>query len=234
MAKTVRKIQPAKNNQKKRKGCITKECSVKLHKMSESFIRRWLKPNTFSINIGIKNNRLQANNVEISSVSPSVFNIDVRIKHGNLLINEQNFRAADTSPVSIIPVQKQPVQHIEKTLIQLVNESWAETLREHKKSKFILKENDIIMGKMKGYSPWPGKIISFTKNRKRAQIYFYGTHNTGGVHVNEMAPYDNSRGVIRLQLLRILLGFTKGILEVETETNIPREFSMTNKVEALK
>lgn len=234
MAKTAQKILSVKKIQKKRKGCITKECSIKLHKMSESFIRRWLKPNTFSINIEIKKDRLKANNVEISSVLPSVFNIGVRINHGNLLINEQNFHATDKTSASICPVKRHPVQHIKKTLIELVKESWAVTLRENKNAKLILKENDIIMAKMKGYSAWPGKIISFTKNKKRALIYFYGTHDKGSVDVNEMALFEHSHKVIRLQLLRILDGFKKGILEVESEIKVPRELSITNKVEAVK
>lgn len=224
-----------KANQKKKERCIMKECTVKLNRMSDSFICHWLnKPNTYSVNIDIKGDRLKANNIEISSASPLVFDIGIKINQGKMFIGESKSAAEKTArPVETL-VQSTSEKHMAKTVTQLVNDTWKISVREKKQSKIILKENDIVMAKMRGYSPWPGKIISFTKNLKRAEIYFYGSHNKGSVDVNDMVLFENSHKVIRLQLLRVLSNFTKGILEVEIEMNVPREMSITNSMNALK
>lgn len=88
----------------KNKSRTMKECTVKLNVMNKSFIRQWLKPNqskTYAINIKIKNDRLKANNVHISSVSSTSFDIGIQIKRGKLLIEEPNTHVAETiaSPV---------------------------------------------------------------------------------------------------------------------------------------
>lgn len=231
----VKKVQ-FKTNQKKHRRFIMKECTVKLNRMTDSFISHWLnEPNTYTIDIQIKNHRLVANNVEIpsTSASPSIFDIGIQIKHGNMMVSKSKSIAAEESirPVKATTTsEKQMV----KTLVQLANDSWKEILRKNKQSKIVFKANDIVMAKMRGYSPWPSKIISFTKNLKRAEVYFYGTHNKGTVDVNEIAPFENSYRTIRLQLLRVLTCFKKGILEVELEMNIPIELSITNETNSIR
>lgn len=233
---SVKKVE-FKTNQKKKGNCSTKECTVKLDRMSESFIRSWLKPNTHGNNIKIRSDQLKTNNAVIASASPSVSDIGIQTKKGNMFIAETKPIVAEKAVSSVktnTPVQQSKSdKHIVKTLIQLVNESWKEIVRQKKQSKIILKENDIIMAKMKGYSPWPGKIVSFSKNRKRAEVYFYGSHNKGSVDVNDMVLFEDSHKVIRFQLLRVLSEFKKGILEVEYEMNVPNESSITNEMNAI-
>lgn len=223
---------------KKKSNSILKECVVKLNKMDDSFLKRWLEPlepaASFTFDVKIKNDRLKINQTEIRSVSPSVFNICLQIRRGAISIKPSieldQFVEGDASPV-----KNKSNKNIAKTLNQLMNENWVQTKREKKLSKVILEENDIVMAKMKGYSPWPGKIISFTKTRKSAQVYFYGSHNKGSVEEAEIALFEDSHKVIRLQLLRpLLIDFCKGIREVEIEMQIPAELSIMNEPSALK
>nr|XP_015922253.1 putative oxidoreductase GLYR1 [Parasteatoda tepidariorum] len=41
---------------------------------------------------------------------------------------------------------------------------------------------------MKGYPPWPGKIIGAKKHR--FYVYFFGTENYGWVQVKDLYPYE--------------------------------------------
>lgn len=49
----------------------------------------------YSVNIEVKNDRLKANNVEIKSVAPSTFNVEIQIKNGKMLIVEPKSFAAE-------------------------------------------------------------------------------------------------------------------------------------------
>lgn len=87
---------------------------------------------------------------------------------------------------------------------------------------------------MKGFSAWPGQIISFTKSHTSAQIYFYGSHNIGRVDEAEIIPFNDAHQVIRLLLLRPnYFEFKKGIKEVEMKMNIPDNLSIINEERAL-
>lgn len=230
---SVKKVRFDDRIKKKKDNFKLKECIVKLDKMKNSFVQRWLNPPgaSFSFNIAIKNNVFKINGTEIEPVAPSVYDICLKISRGEISMEktiEKNIEMK-TSSTGI-----QTKQCITKTIIQLVNENWVQTKREKKSSKILLKENDLIMGKMKGYSPWPGKIICFSKNRKSAQVYFYGTHNQGSVLEAEMTLFQYSHDVIRLQLLRpLLIDFRKGIREAEIEMQIPDELSITREQRSL-
>lgn len=121
-----------------------------------------------------------------------------------------------------------------KSLSILIRENWAECKRKYKTTHSTLKEEDTIMAKMATYSPWPARIISFSSNRKRALVFFYGTANTGTVNVCEIIPFSECSNVIRLLLLRKISPFHKGIAQIERYMNVAPEFSLLKELYAIE
>lgn len=121
-----------------------------------------------------------------------------------------------------------------KILTDMNNIAWKKCKEEFKASGLIIERNAIVMAKMQTYSAWPAKIEDFSKDGKRAHLYFFGTHNTGTVGVSEIVPFYRGREVIRLLLLRRVGPLHLGILEVERLLKVPPEESLTNEVVAIK
>lgn len=86
---------------------------------------------------------------------------------------------------------------------------------------------------MKGYSPWPAKIISFTKDRKSAKCYFYGSNNNGSVKTDEIIPFKDGFDTIRLLKNFNLKDFEKGVREIENINDIPAHLSALREIDAL-
>lgn len=76
--------------------------------------------------------------------------------------------------------------------------------------------------------------MGYTKDKKRAQIYFFGTNNVGSVDAKEIVVFGQCKNVIRLLLLRTIGPFHKGILEVKTLLGIAEEHSLLKKTIALE
>lgn len=80
---------------------------------------------------------------------------------------------------------------------------------------------------MKGYHAWPGKVIQFT-SKTRAEIYFFGSHNTGKVEISQICLFNNCLSYIRRILNRDEPDFIKGIKEAEILYGILEKDSITN------
>lgn len=111
------------------------------------------------------------------------------------------------------------------TLLTIANSTFKTSVKEFRKTGIKLEIGDYVIARMKGYSPWPAKISSFTKNRCRALCYFYGSHNNGSVDINEIVPFSNGYDSIRLLMMRNLKDFQKGIRELEIVHGIPENLS---------
>lgn len=219
------------------------DCVVVLHNIDD-LLRKYKIPKfgqqskQFEIGLRIKDNKLTVINQNITVESDeNRFNLGIQIKNDEIIV-----QIPESSSV-----QREAVERIEylekghlrgnlprsKTLAELVNDMWKISKNHNKSQSVIFDIGQYVMAKMKSFSPWPANIIGFTKNRKRAQVYFYGTHNSGSVEVNEIALFQYSTEVVRMQLLRHLNFFEKGIKEIETELGIPAELSVTNHQNAL-
>lgn len=86
---------------------------------------------------------------------------------------------------------------------------------------------------MATYSPWPARIESFSTNKKRTTVQFFGDQTTGSVNSNEIVPFAICKNVIRLLLLRKLGPFHKAIVEVEKLLQVPPELSMLREDKAI-
>lgn len=93
---------------------------------------------------------------------------------------------------------------------------------------------DFMLARMRGYAPWPSKITDFTKDRKRAKCYFYGSHNNGSVDVNQIVPFADAYELIRLINMRKPVDFAKGVKEVEIENGISHELSSLRELQTIQ
>lgn len=121
-----------------------------------------------------------------------------------------------------------------KTLNSIISDTWKLCKKNFSGLNEPANIGDIVMAKLKTFSAWPGRVQGFTKDKKRAQIYFFGTDNTGSVNVNEIVAFAQSESVIRLLLLRMTGPFHKGILEVESILGVTHEFSLLRERNALE
>lgn len=85
--------------------------------------------------------------------------------------------------------------------------------------------DDLILGRMRGYPPWPARICSFTKDKRSASCYFYGACNNGPINVSKIVPFADAYEVIRLLAIRDPNNFKKGVRELELEIGIPEHLS---------
>lgn len=184
--------------------------------------------NQFHLNFQIKNDALT-----IDVIGERVNSRSVQTKHDDMQVK---LRRLQRKPISMAQIEgeKQSMQPVgklsrSKTIAELANDAWKLCKAQDKNRLMTFKEDQCVIAKMKSYAPWPSKILGFTKNRKKVHVYFYGTHNSGSVEINEITPFQYSDEVIRLLLLRNLEFFAKGIMEAEIQLGIPAELSITNR-----
>lgn len=82
------------------------------------------------------------------------------------------------------------------------------------------------MSKMSGYTPWPARVDGFSKNGRRMTCFFYGSHNTGCVDVDQAIPFNNGFEIIKLINMRNPRDFAKGVREIELQHGVPEELSV--------
>lgn len=51
------------------------------------------------------------------------------------------------------------------------------------------KEGDLVFAKIKGYKPWPGRILELKPGNK-AMVFFFGTYDKGLVLIKDMWLYN--------------------------------------------
>lgn len=190
--------------------------------------------------------RMTSNEYQIYSKSDQII-----VKNFSLKITDNTLELGDTTKKSHtgtfnISIRKRlselVMEHCEvlpkfstvKSLNQLIEGAWRSNKKGFLHSERLLKVDDIVIAKMRGYPPWPGQLASFTKNKKRASVYFFGTHNTGSVDVTEIVPIEFCHEVIRLLLLRKMGEFYKAVAETEVLLKVPDNLSLLKEVEALK
>lgn len=86
--------------------------------------------------------------------------------------------------------------------------------------------NSTVLAKMRSYSPWPAKLISFTD--KKAMVYFFGTNNHGNVPLENVVAFADTNELIRQLLLMKIKFFKRAVREAEVSRGIPIELSMLN------
>uniref|UniRef100_A0A6B2EBR0 Putative hepatoma-derived growth factor-related protein 2 n=1 Tax=Phlebotomus kandelakii TaxID=1109342 RepID=A0A6B2EBR0_9DIPT len=60
------------------------------------------------------------------------------------------------------------------------------------KKERAYKIGDLVFAKVKGYPPWPAKIVKLSGSKKY-NVYFYGTGETGYIKMEDLFPYAESK-----------------------------------------
>lgn len=157
--------------------------------------------NQFHLNFQIKNNALT-----IDVIDERVNSRSVQTKHDDMQVK---LRRLQRKPIFMAQIEgekqsmQQPAGKLSrsKTIAEMANDAWKLCKSQNKNRPMTFNEDQCVIAKMKSYAPWPAKVVGFTKNRKKVHVYFYGTHNSGSVKINEITPFQYSDEVIRLLLL---------------------------------
>lgn len=244
MAKTKKnppniKLRKVTNGNVKKYGI--KNCEVKLRRLTKRECESYSKSNiiiTKSFEIKIRGHSAEINGCkQNSSNNTFTFELkgrgaDVRLESSveQKKIQETNAKMAEPTVTSKICQTKTIAPKLlVKTLTVMINDAWTKSKREFKLSGLRAEQNRIVMAKMSGYSAWPGRIVDFTKNGKRAHIYFFGSNNNGSVSITEIVPFEQCHEVTRLLLLRKMGQFYRSVIEVERFLGIPDELSITRE-----
>lgn len=134
-----------------------------------------------------------------------------------------------TSPNAPIESIQNKDTLIGKALTEFINAKWRESKKEYRKTRNIIQIGDLVMAKMSTYSPWGSRVLSFTKNKQRATVCFFGEGLRGSVNVAEIVPFNRCTDVIRLLLLRKFSDFHKSIIEIERILGVPDHLSLLNE-----
>lgn len=213
----LNKVQSIKKGQNPFK---IKDCFVKLNRLDVTSALSLLRDTaniekTFNVDIKIHKNKITVKNQTLNFTKSKNANINLKIDRKDTL-----------QTMCSVPTASQV-----NTLSQLINIAWRKCKTDNKGAELTI--GQVVLSKMKGYSPWPGTVRGFTKNKKRVQILFFGTNNNGSDDVGETVSLELCHEVIRLLLLRPLPSFSKGIREAEVFLGIPDDQSITNQPEQL-
>lgn len=73
---------------------------------------------------------------------------------------------------------------------------------------------DLVFAKVKGYPPWPAKILKFEK--KKYNVYFYGTGETANVKMEDVFEYSNNKDKYATERMMKRKGFKEAIIQIES------------------
>lgn len=207
-----------------------KELSVKLHRMSPKEIAIYTTSDQIivkSMNIGIKNGLLSIGNKQINSPS-NVFDIELKINSSEIAVESDSSEANKLEAEKSKTVMRTNVQ----TLNSIIGIEWKRCKGEFGHNKIEI--GDIVLAKMSGYSPWPSRIEDFSKNRKRINVYFFGTNNRGSVNATEVVAFEHCFNLIRYLSFRKFSEFHKSVIEVETLLGIESHLSLLKECQAIQ
>lgn len=151
-------------------------------------------------------------------------------------IKRETRAKSGTSKVNSKKELEKPKKTVSKppSLQRIIDDTFESITKKFAESKKELNIGDIVLGRMRGYTPWAARICSFTKDKKSAGCYFYGSHNNGPVNTSKMVPFKDGFEVIRLIAIRDPYDFVKGIKEVELEIGIPDDRSCIKEQASIK
>lgn len=119
-------------------------------------------------------------------------------------------------------------------LIDLINAEFKSELHRFIESEQPLQIGDLVLARMRGYWPWPGRVENFSSNNKIVGCYFFGTHNRGPVGSKNVLPFVDASETVRLACVNPPDIYMKAIKEVEYECGVPEELSVLNALKCIK
>ncbi|ETN58932.1 hepatoma-derived GF [Anopheles darlingi] len=73
---------------------------------------------------------------------------------------------------------------------------------------------DLVFAKVKGYPPWPAKIMRIEK--AKYNVYFYGTGETANIKVEDLFPYEVSKEKFATEKIMKRKGFKEAMIQIES------------------
>lgn len=238
MAKRKLKLIEEKKGLLKVKKPQMKHCSVILQRLSRDVVDRYLrgqrKPEceiiNHKINVQINRNGMMMENSMIKN-SNNTFTIQLKVTSSGVTVLK--------SPSKLIShrvaISKNPSKLVVSKPINLshnIDILWQQSKNMLDKNK--LSVNDLIMTKIRGFLPWPSKVLEITKKKSFdvIKVEFYGAEpfeRFGFVKSNEVAYFKDCINLIKVILQRNPLKFMKGVKEVEVVLGLPESLSILNK-----
>lgn len=214
----VKKISKQKSSNK---AATKQQKSVSLEKLFERFEIKDCRVvlnsvTTRQVNIKLNKNSLNFNGKSVdptpadSNSNGLTFNLTYNVKL-NQLIDQCN---VVTTTKAFAP----------KSLAAESDCAWRAAKKCHGNTQLVA--GQIVVSKMRSYAPWPAQIRTFSKNFKRAEVFFFGTDNTGMVDVQQSVDIASAREVMRLLLLRQIPLYAKAVREAERVCGVPDELSL--------
>lgn len=119
-------------------------------------------------------------------------------------------------------------------LKDLIDAEFVKELQKFIESKQQLQIGDLVMARMKGYSPWPSRVENFSSNTKIVTCFFFGTHNYGPVGSKNIIPFILASETARLVCLCPPNAYIKAVKEIEYKSGVPDELSCLNTLKSIK
>lgn len=142
--------------------------------------------------------------------------------------------ALQIKPSEIVPPKSRATRSYNMpTIQQFITASFENQLQIYHKSGIQPKVGDAVLARMRGYDPWPARIIGLKNKNKNVECYFYGAHNSGSVGSKNIIPFVDAFETVRLVCLRNPKNFVKGIQEIEIEFGVPTELSCLKEFDAI-
>lgn len=225
--------------------------SIKLKRLSYDTIQHHLKGvNHHNINVSIHGNEMKIGNSTFKSMQ-NTFNVRLKVTStGVTVLKTSPPRDLSAEPIvsctpiarnlrpkpkldsnvdlAIVNVVPKSIVHKPSISNRNISNAWRMCKNSQEKNEFCV--NDIVMAKVRGFSPWPGKIIEIVKNR--IKIEFYGANVSekfGFVNRVELAFFKNCADLIHIILERNSLKellFRKGVKEAEIDCGVPEILSI--------
>lgn len=241
MAKTRSNSAESKNRLLKIKKPVLKTCTIRLRRLSANQIDSCERLHK-KISVSIHKNKLKLGDSTFKSRNLT-FNLHLKVTSTEVAI--LNERPEVTISPRKLRCREKFVSNTHLPIVKFVPKpivikprnctKWVDEWRKCK-NRDNFSVNDIVMGKVRGFLPWAGKIVEFIKKDKSeiVKIEFYGvdwTEKIGFVTKNELSLFKNCGHLIRAILQRNCPKFRKGIQEAEIICGIPEHLSVIRKCE---
>lgn len=219
----------------------SKDCTVKLKRLSSATVSRYLNPkinhsveeiNALNLNVRIRDNILEIENQGSIIGTKETFNMQIKISSTEATVSNsvmpRNLR--NKTSRNLVCAEPKPKKASTELIVRRdnhsINSEWNKC-----KGKDIVDSDDFIMAKVKGYVPWPGKAIEIIKKNTVTQVKveFFGAepHEMYGiVNMKEICLFKNAGIVIRLISKNNCPKFKKAVREAEIVCGIPQSQSL--------
>lgn len=234
MAKVkLNKIDESGRSPMKPKKHSTKQCSVRLKRMSDNTLKRLLNTRfiTHNLTLSFHRNRIRVDSQTFSSKNDT-FDIKLKVSESQILaVQDQMLQSPAAKPLKCNLAKKRGTTIAKKHEKHFLAEAaWQACKIEHTKNQFQINTSDIVCAKVKGHQPWPAVVLGFEK--RGVKVEFFGADSNerfGYVTKKEITLFKNSAEVVSLILKRDIPKYKKAVKEAEHVCGLPAQHSLCNQ-----